>query len=267
MPDVGRRERQARLDGHRRRPGQPDDLEEAQHLVLVVRVAHPAVERECVSVASADDDSWAEAPEKGIGVAAAAVQLDGEVVARGAVTLEELLDAALVDLAAGDHVRVRRDDVDVVPRARTPLEELGVPGQAEGGDAGVGVGGAERLERRDGDDEVTDAVRPEHDDAADVVHQRPDRSERPHVQGRGVGDDLGRQRLLDDRLAGGRAHERSPLLVTVVGAHTSLPGPVRSLWIRAWRRYYITLYARRPLVRQGEAWCAGCRDADGSCPP
>ena len=221
-------------------PDERDDLEEAQHLVLVVGVPDPAVERRRAVVAGARGDAGAEPLHEGVGVAAAPVELDGEVVLRGAVPLEEGLDAALVDGAAGDHVRVRRDDVHVVPGPRPALEEFGVPGQAEIGDAGVGVGRAQGLQRRDGDHEVADAVRAEHDDAPDLVDLLADRPERADVQRRRVGDDLGRQRLLAGRLGRGRAHESSPPMVADVVVTLPVREDLRSLWTRAWRVYLMT---------------------------
>ena len=232
VPDVGGRQRQSRLDGDRRGADERDHLEETQHLVLVIDVADRPVQRRRPLVAGAGGDTGVEALHERVGGAAAAVELDGEVVALGTMPPDEVLDAPVVHLTARDQVRVGRDRLDDVPGPGPTLEKLVVPGQAEIGDAGVGIGRAERLERRNGDDEVTDAVRAEHDDAPDVVHQRSDRPERTEVQGGRVGDDLGRQRLRTGRLAGERAHDRSPLLGRGRRRHTSLARMNRSLWTR-----------------------------------
>ena len=111
------------------RADQPNHFEVPEDLGLVVRVAHPAVQRWRVIGAQPGGDPRAQRGDQRVGVAAAAVQLDRQVEALGAHRGHE----RRVD------VRQRRQLHHPVDRPRAPGQEPGMPRGAEQHDLGRGI--------------------------------------------------------------------------------------------------------------------------------
>jgi len=140
------------------RADQPNHFEVPEDLGLVVRVAHPAVQRWRVIGAQPGGDPRAQRGDQRVGVAAAAVQLDRQVEALGAHRGHE----RRVD------VRQRRQLHHPVDRPRAPGQEPGMPRGAEQHDLGRGIGGPQRLERGQREDEVAERVGTQYRDLPDV---------------------------------------------------------------------------------------------------
>jgi hypothetical protein len=168
------------VDG--RRPRQRGDLERPQHLVLVVEVGDGALQRRRVLGLQPDGVPGPEGEQEGVGVAAAAVHLDGEVEPPGAHPLQErlgggrVLDAVADAGPGGQHL----DGGE----GRGPVgEQRGVPGRPQQGQLGPGIGGGQRLDGGQREDEVTESAAAQHGDPADVVEP----AGRPPDPGPGVG--------------------------------------------------------------------------------
>ncbi len=67
------------------------------------------------------------------------------------------------------HPGQRRHDLHPVHGPRPAEEEVAVPGGAEEDDLGLGVGGGERAERREGEHEVPERVGAQHGDLPDAL--------------------------------------------------------------------------------------------------
>ena len=103
-------------------------------------------------------------------MAAAAVPLQREVEAARAHRVDEGIDAGGVARHPGrrSHAGNRRQLDRFVDRAGTAFEELPVPATSEIDDVRARVGGAQRGQRRQREDEVADRVRAQDGDALDV---------------------------------------------------------------------------------------------------
>jgi hypothetical protein len=131
----------------------------AQHLGLVLRVrgAQGQAGRRLALVV-ADGGLPPELQRAGCADAAAAVHLHDQVVAVGALLVEEALGTlgARVDLGEARVAAELHEAVDVVAKAP---HELGRPGQPDERDLGVGEAGAERPQGRHGAEQVAQVER------------------------------------------------------------------------------------------------------------
>jgi hypothetical protein len=172
-PPIGIRDLEARLDRDRLGSDESDDLEIPGDLPLVMLVRDPPIEMGRVRRPTAGRHPRAEPAHEPVRVAAAAVELDGEVeaVAREVAEQGFTIEArVLVRLVTDGTVRERNDAVDwALP---TP-EQVNVVLPPEERDLRAAVRGAERLERREGDDEVTEGVGAEDGDPVDVRDPLP----------------------------------------------------------------------------------------------
>jgi hypothetical protein len=110
-------------------------------------------------------------------MASAAVELQREIEALGAHRRKEALQCRHVVARAAHSAAFGHDD-DAIDRAGAAVEERGMPRCAEQHDLRLGIDGAQRRRRRQGEDPVADGVRTQHGDAAhavDMQRLRPSR--------------------------------------------------------------------------------------------
>ncbi|MGV9769759.1 glycosyltransferase family A protein [Microbacterium sp. NPDC003461] len=193
-PPLRRRHRQRRLGAHGRRPGERDRLEPAHHLVLVVHVRQRALERRGVRRRGAHGVPRAEREEEGVRVPPAAVHLAGEVEALGPhPSHERARGARVVLMLAPVHPPGLRQHLHARDRARPAAQQRGVHRRAQQHDLGLRVRLGQRIQRRQGEQQVTQTAAAQHGDLQHLVESA-----------------VGRRRL------GGhprRPHSRSPVAV------------------------------------------------------
>lgn len=166
----------ARLEQRGRRPREPDHLERAQHLVLVVDVIEHALECCGIRGAGADGVTRAQREQEGIGIPPAPVELHGEVVFFGPALVDEARALArFLSLGRRRDAGKARQKNHPVRRAGRPRctghEEVTRGARTEQHDLGVGIGGGERGDRGLREQQVAKAPASQHRDAAHVTER------------------------------------------------------------------------------------------------
>ncbi len=126
----------------------------------------PAVERWGAVRARADGQPGLHAHDEGIRVAPAAVHLRHDIEAFPSHAFDEAPDSLLVDRLVHGRPDAGngRQDHDPVDRPRPPFQEIRVPGLAEEYQFGIRIGMLQRVQGRQGEDEVAHRVRPQDGD-------------------------------------------------------------------------------------------------------